>query len=318
MTADVDDIVQRLRSGVPAAVARAITWCEQGGERADALLRALPARAAHVVGVTGAPGAGKSTLVNELLRAYRNADVSVGVVAVDPSSPLTGGALLGDRVRLEGFTGDRGAFFRSLASRGASGGLAGATRAASTVLSAGGFDLVLVETVGAGQGEVDIMRVADTVTLVLTPGAGDEVQALKAGLMEIADLYVINKADRPGVGDLKSQIAALLHTRGASDWRPPVIETIGNERKGIPELVEALEQHRQHLQGGRGEQRRTAGTAAEVTRVARALMEEAVAAERTAVVDDTLAGKHSEADGGRELARRAAQRLLDEHPAPQE
>ncbi len=307
----VDEVAERVQRGVAGAVARAITWVESGGERAEALLALMPARQAHVIGITGAPGAGKSTLVSQLVQAYRGNEITVGVVAVDPSSPLTGGALLGDRVRLEGVTGDRGVFFRSLASRGAAGGLSDAARAAATILSAAGFDLVLVETIGAGQAEVEIMRVADTVAVVLNPGAGDDVQALKAGLMEIADIYVLNKADRAGIGNLKAQIAGLLHVRQHTDsWRPPLVETVANEGKGITELMEAFDRHEQHLAHGLGAERAHAGARAEALRVARSLFDQAVAAEQQDVLARLDGGELDEVAAGRRLAALAGRRLI--------
>jgi LAO/AO transport system kinase len=306
-----ETLAAAVKEGKPAAVARAISWCEAGGDRAEALLGLLPARQAHVVGITGSPGAGKSTLLNALLKGYREDERLVGVVAVDPSSPLTGGALLGDRVRLEGMTGDRGVFFRSLATRGAAGGLSAATRAAATVLSAAGFDPVLIETVGAGQAEVEIMRVADTVAVVLTPGAGDEVQALKAGLMEIADVYVLNKADRPGIGEVRANVAALLHTREQAAWRPPMVETVAVQGAGIAELRGAFTRHREFLSEGVGTQRLSAGARAEALRVARAAFDRALTQEQPRVLEDLAAGRLGEIQAGRALARRAARALME-------
>ena len=309
MTAAVEEVAERIEACVPAAVARGISWCEAGGVEAEELLELLPPREAFVVGLTGAPGAGKSTLVNRLVQAYRAAGVTVAVVAVDPSSPLTGGALLGDRVRMESVPGDRGFFFRSLASRGAPGGLSNATRAATRVLSAGGFEVVFVETVGAGQAEVSIMRVADTVALVLQPGAGDEMQALKSGLMEIADVYVLNKADQPGVRQLKSQIKMAVRLREPDGWARPIVETIASEAKGVVELIEALGSHREHLRGGLGAHRTVAGARAEAVRLARAALEAALSAEQEQVLAELDAGILGEADAGSELARRAARRV---------
>ena len=311
MSASLEELAEQIRAGSPAAIARGISWCEDGGERAVELLRRLPPRAAHVIGLTGSPGAGKSTLVNRLVRAYRAGGTTVAVVAVDPSSPLSGGALLGDRVRMEGITGDRGVFFRSLASRGAAGGLSDATRAATLVLSAGGFDVVLVETIGAGQAEVAIMRVADTVALVLQPGTGDEMQALKAGLMEIADVYLLNKADHPGIRRLKSQIKSSVHLRAPSGWKIPIVETIASESSGIEEALDALERHRDHLRLGLGADRATAGARAELLRQARAAFEAAAAAEQVGVAARLESGELDEASAGAELARRAARRLLE-------
>lgn len=309
MTAAVEELAARIAAGVPAAVARGITWCESGGAQADELLGVLPPRDAYVVGLTGSPGAGKSTLVNRLVQAYRAAGVTVAVVAVDPSSPITGGALLGDRVRMENAPGDRGFFFRSLASRGATGGIASATGAATRVLSAGGFEIVIVETVGAGQAEVSVMRVADTVALVLQPGAGDEMQALKAGLMEIADIYVLNKADQPGVRQLKSEVTTSVRLRGRLPWTPPIVQTVASRAEGIVELIEALAAHREHLHGDARADRAAAGLRSETVRLARAVLEAALAAEQEAVLAELDTGRLRDADAGRELARRAARRV---------
>jgi len=309
VTPEVEEAVERIVAGVPVAIARAISWCEAGGERSAELLAALPPRSAHVVGVTGAPGAGKSTLVSALVRELRAEGETVAVVAVDPSSPLTGGALLGDRARMEGTAGDRGVFFRSLASRGAAGGLSAAARAATQVLSAGGFGVVLVETVGAGQAEVSIMRVADTVALVLPPGAGDELQALKAGLMEIADVYVLNKADQPGIRELRAQVRSVLDARGERGWTPPLVETVARAGEGVGDLVAALRRHREHLRHGTGAARASAGSRAEAERVARAAFDAALAAEREDILAQLDAGALGEVDAGLELARRAARRL---------
>ena len=309
MTAGVEEVAARIAAGVPVAVARGITWCESGGKEAEQLLELLPSRDAYVVGLTGSPGSGKSTLVNHLVQAYRAAGVTVAVVAVDPSSPITGGALLGDRVRMENVAGDRGFFFRSLASRGATGGIASATGAATRVLSAGGFEVVVVETVGAGQAEVSIMRVADTVALVLQPGAGDEMQALKAGLMEIADVYVLNKADQPGLRQLKSEVATSVRLRGHLAWTPPIVETVASRAEGIVELIEALAAHRDHLHGDMRADRVAAGNRSETVRLARAVLEAALAAEQEGVMDELDAGRLNEGDAGRELARRAARRV---------
>ena len=310
---DVDavaDLADRIGEGAQDAIARGITWCEQGGDRASALLDRLPETAAGLVGVTGSPGAGKSSLVSRLVTSYRSAGNRVGVVAVDPSSPISGGALLGDRVRLEGVSDDRDVFFRSLASRGAAGGLSHATRAAARVLAAGGFDPVLIETVGAGQAEVEVMRVASTVLVVLTPGAGDDVQALKAGIMEIADVFVLNKADRPGIGQLKSDVAALLHARDRTEWRPRVVEAVATRGEGVAELLGAIAEHREYLAQGDGRARATAASRAGAVRVARAAFEAALGRGGKAYLEALDRGEITEVEAGRALAREASRILM--------
>jgi LAO/AO transport system kinase len=298
------ELADKIRARVPAAIARGITWCERGGADADELLATLPRRSAHVIGLTGAPGAGKSTLVSALVGAYRAADRAVAVLAVDPSSPMSGGALLGDRARLELPPGDRGMFFRSLASRGASGGLADATWAATTVLSAAGFDPVIVETVGAGQAEVSIMRIADTVALVLQPGAGDELQAMKAGLMEIANVYVLNKADQAGLAELRAQVVGEIGSY-ADGWRRPILETVATRGEGAAAVLAAADAHRAHLHEHGGPGTGEAGRWAEAMRVARVAFERELQREHPRSGDGI-----GEWELGRRLAERAAERLL--------
>ena len=237
------------------ALARLISMVEDDGADARAALATLYPHTgqAHIVGVTGAPGTGKSTLVNELAKALRAQGTTVGVVAVDPTSPFSGGALLGDRLRMRDLAGDPGVFIRSMASRGSLGGLARATGDVAKVLDAVGFEVVLVETVGAGQAEVDIARTAHTTVVVEAPGMGDEVQALKAGLMEIADVLVVNKADRPGAAKTARALELVIDRNGpggvASEdgWCPPILQAIALDGTGVPEVLDAVAAHREHL-----------------------------------------------------------------------
>jgi LAO/AO transport system kinase len=235
----------------PRALARAITLVERAGPAADALMRRLGPRPlrAWTIGITGPPGAGKSTLVNRLISAARAAGLTVGVVAVDPSSPFSGGAILGDRVRMVGHSGDRGVFIRSMAARDSLGGLASATRDVARLLDAAGFDLVLLETVGVGQSELDVVKVADTVVVIAVPGLGDAVQTLKAGILEVADLFVVNMADRPGAERTAAELLAMLQLGADRDaaWTPPIVETVAVEGRGLDELWQTLERHRAHL-----------------------------------------------------------------------
>jgi LAO/AO transport system kinase len=226
-------------------LARAISIAEAGGSEARELLQGAHADASRalVVGITGPPGAGKSTLIDRLITAYRQEKQRVAVIAVDPSSPFTGGAILGDRVRMQGHAGDSGVFVRSMATRGATGGLARATSDAVTLVGAAGFDIILIETVGVGQGEIDVARLADVTIVLVVPGAGDDIQALKAGLMEIADVFVVNKADRDGADAAVAAVEAALTLadRTAGSWRPPVVRTSAATGAGIDDLVHAID-----------------------------------------------------------------------------
>lgn len=246
-------LAERLLAGNRRALARAITVAETGGADARQLMSAIYTHTgkAHVVGVTGAPGAGKSTLVNALAAALRQADKKVGIIAVDPSSPFTGGAILGDRIRMQPISGDSGIFIRSMASRGRLGGIARATDDAVALLDATGFDTVIVETVGAGQSEVEIASSAHTTVVIEVPGMGDDVQAIKAGILEIADVFVVNKADRDGANETIRQLRTMLTLGGPPEngWLPPIVRAVAMRNEGIPELVEALDKHWKHLQG---------------------------------------------------------------------
>ncbi len=241
----------RFLEGNERALARGISLLEGGDAAGQTLLRAVRARGggAHVVGVTGSPGSGKSTLTDALIITARAQGKRVAVLAVDPTSPYSGGAILGDRIRMMRHHKDDGVFIRSMATRGQLGGLAAATLQVTALLDAFGFDLICTETVGVGQSEVDIVRVADTTLLTLTPGQGDGVQAFKAGIMEIADVFVINKADQPGAGRLAREIKAALELAPQqAGWRPPIQETVALEGTGVAELSETLAAHRDHLE----------------------------------------------------------------------
>ncbi len=265
------DVVAQALAGQRLAIARLISCMERGGEEARRALAELYAYTgrAHVVGVTGAPGTGKSTLVNELAKAYRKQGLTVGIIAVDPTSPFSGGAILGDRIRMRDVAADAGIFIRSMATRGSLGGLARATADAAHVLDAAGYPIILVETVGAGQSEVDIARTAHTTLVVEMPAAGDDIQAIKAGILEIADILVVNKADQPGADNAAAALQAMLdlnagHTEwhhgellrlesvaaaGESvqaSWRPPVLKTVATRGEGIGALVAAIQMHRQY------------------------------------------------------------------------
>lgn len=256
-------LASRIVAGEVRAVARALTVIENDGADKRALLKDLYpfAGRAHIVGITGAPGAGKSTLVDQLIAQLRADEVTVGVLAVDPSSPFTGGALLGDRVRMTRHSADPGVYIRSMGSRGNLGGLAATSREMLYALEAYGCDVVLLETVGVGQAELDVMSVADTVALLLTPGTGDLVQTAKAGIMEIADVFVVNKHELPGAAALVRELRLMLHERSElrEDWAPPVVSVSAAQNQGLPELWSAVAAHADHLRAhGFWQTRRTA------------------------------------------------------------
>lgn len=299
---DSAGVVDLIRAGDARTIARAITRAESGDQSIEAALRALHRHTgkAHVVGVTGPPGSGKSTLVDKLVKTYRERGRTVGVVAVDPSSPYTGGALLGDRIRMQGRALDEGVFIRSLATRGSLGGLSKACAETVRILDAAGYERVIIETVGVGQSEVDIVKLADTVILVSVPGLGDDIQAIKAGVMEIGDVFVVNKADRDGADRVVRELRAMLETAwvntgagaralasggahhaaspantaaGVADEDPhaflaklpPVLKTVAETGEGVEALADAIEAHREKLlESGQLEERRKANAAAEL------------------------------------------------------
>jgi len=242
---------QQIRAGETRAISRAITAIENHSPEAEPLLKELfpSTGSAYLTGVTGAPGTGKSTLVDRLAALYRKRDQLVGVIAVDPSSPYSGGAILGDRIRMQRHAGDSGIFIRSMATRGFLGGLARSTAEVALLLDAAGKRQILIETVGVGQDEVDIVRLADCVLVILVPGMGDDIQNMKAGLMEIGDVFVLNKADREGADRLEEQLHAMLALAMPRDgWHPPVVRTVATENAGIEGLADAIEKFRARIE----------------------------------------------------------------------
>jgi LAO/AO transport system kinase len=244
-------LVDQLRAGDPRALARAISTVENRSPGWSELLKVLfpYSGRARILGLTGPPGAGKSTLVDHLARHYRKQNQTVGIIAVDPTSPYTGGAILGDRIRMQEHFSDSGIYIRSMATRGSLGGLARATADVATVLDAAGRDVIMIETVGVGQDEIDIVRLADVTVVILVPGMGDDVQTIKAGIMEIADIFVINKSDRDGADRVEREIRALQSLAARSDhWTPPIVKTAASEGAGILELATAIGDYEAYLQ----------------------------------------------------------------------
>ena len=247
----IDEIVKGVLIGDRRSIARAITIAENNTPEAQKLIAAIYPHTgkAHIIGLTGPGGSGKSTLIEKMVREYRRKGKTVGVVAVDPSSPFTGGAFLGDRIRMQELSTDEGVFIRSMATRNYAGGIAKATKDAVKILDAAGKDIILVETVGAGQSEVEIIKVAQSIVVIHAPGLGDDIQAIKAGLMEIADIFVVNKADRENADKAAMDIQAMLQLNNKETaWKPPILKTIALTGEGVSQLIEKLEEHKNFLE----------------------------------------------------------------------
>ena len=242
--------IERLRAGDPRALSRAISTVENRAPEWSELLKALfpDTGRARIIGLTGAPGSGKSTLVDQLARHYRKDNRTIGIIAVDPTSPYTGGAILGDRIRMQDHFSDPGIYIRSMATRGSLGGLARTTADVATVLDASGRDMILIETVGVGQDEIDIVRLADITIVILVPGMGDDVQTIKAGIMEIADIFVINKSDREGAERVEREIRALQSLATRDNWTPPIVKSVATDGTGVKELAAAIAEYEGYLQ----------------------------------------------------------------------
>jgi LAO/AO transport system kinase len=278
-----EEIARGVLNGDRRSIAKAITIIENNLPETQGLIAQIFPHTgkAHIIGLTGAGGAGKSTLIEKLARAYRQGGKTVGVIAVDPSSPFSGGAFLGDRIRMQELSTDEGVYIRSMATRNYPGGISKATKDAAKVLDAAGKDIVIVETAGAGQSEVEIIKVAQTIVVMHAPGLGDEIQAIKAGIMEIADVFVVNKADRENANATAIDIQAMLQlSNKKGGWKPPVLKTVALTGEGVPELIEKLEEHRRFREGDtvrRGELLKTKAEAELVEaikeRVSRTLME---------------------------------------------
>jgi LAO/AO transport system kinase len=306
-----EGLYERLLEGDRRAAARLISMVENGDRGAREVLKMLHRRTgrAHIVGLTGSPGGGKSTLACGLARKNRDAGKTVGIICVDPTSPFTGGALLGDRVRMQELAGDPDVFIRSMGSRGALGGLSVATNDAINILDAFGKDLIIVETVGAGQVEIEVVKYAHTCVVVTMPGAGDQIQAIKAGILEIGDVFVVNKADREGAQRTLADLEMMIETRPASDgasWKPPVLATVALEGEGMDELEDAIARHAEYLRS---------------TGLLEAKTEQRMKAELLGILDLMVlraAGKALEDGEGKELVRRMVARELDPHSAAEE
>jgi LAO/AO transport system kinase len=281
--ADPADLVAAARSGDPRALARLISLVENASPRLRDIMRLIAPHTgqARVVGLTGAPGVGKSTVTGALVSAYRGQGLRVGVLAVDPTSPFSGGALLGDRVRMADHACDDGVFIRSMATRGHLGGLSWAAPQALRLLDAAGFDVIMIETVGVGQAEVDVASLADSTLVIVAPGMGDSIQAAKAGILEIGDIFVVNKSDRPGaqetIRDLRTMVG--MAGRDADDWKPPVVATAAANGEGIDDLAERLAAHAEWLaQSGQGDRRRRFRAREEISAIAVAALRQRIGA----------------------------------------
>jgi len=294
---NVQELVDGARRGEARAVARLISLVEDESPLLREVSAALAPHAgqAHVVGITGSPGVGKSTSTSALVTALRARDHRVGVLAVDPTSPFSGGALLGDRVRMQEHATDDGVYIRSMASRGHLGGLAGAAPQALRVLDAAGCDVILVETVGVGQSEVEIAGLADTTLVLIAPGMGDGIQALKAGVLEIGDIFVVNKADRDGANTTRREIRNVVSAR-ESDWKAPIVLTVATTGEGVDEVVTEIDRHREYLAGGELERRRLARVRREIEALALGSLRRRMGdvtgdARLGSLADDVLAGR---------------------------
>jgi LAO/AO transport system kinase len=264
----IEELAKGVLAGDRRSIARAITIVENNTAQATKLIAAIYAHTgkAHVIGLTGPGGSGKSTLIEKIIREYRKQGKTVGVVAVDPTSPFTGGAFLGDRIRMQELSTDEGVFIRSMANRNYPGGIAKATKDAIKILDAAGNDIILAETVGAGQSEVEIIKVAQTIVVIHAPGLGDEIQAIKAGLMEIADIFVVNKADRENADKAVMDIQAILQLNNKEkSWKTPILKTVALTGDGVSKLVEKLEEHRQFLEKQKEQEKSLFRAEAELT-----------------------------------------------------
>lgn len=310
---DVDELVTRALAGDPRAVGRLITLVEDGAPQLRAVMAALAPRSgsAHIVGLTGSPGVGKSTTTSALVAQFRAAGRRVGVLAVDPSSPFSGGALLGDRIRMQEHATDPEVFIRSMASRGHLGGLASTTPQAVRVLDAAGCDPVLVETVGVGQSEVEVASEADTTIVLLAPGMGDGIQAAKAGILEVGDIFVVNKADRDGADSTARELRHMISlgpSGQAGAWKPPVLKVIATRGEGLPELVSAIDGHREWLDSsGAGSARRRTRARSEIQGIALAALQARFAGVGG---DGALDGLADDVAAGRTDAFTAADRIV--------